>query len=1308
LNVQTSDGGGTYNPLAAGAPVTVYASGLRNAYDLVWHSNGQLYAPTNGSASGGSAPATPSPLPASCSSRIDSGTNGAYTGPQVPGLTSVPTAQDDFLFRVVKGGYYGHPNPLRCEWVLNGGNPTSGVDPAEVSQYPVGTLPDRNWRGSSFDFGLHYSPDGAIEYKSTAFSSALRGKLLVVRYSAGDDIIVLTPGPSGDITSADAAVPGLSGFVDPLDLVENTANGNLYVTELGAQRITLLRPASGARITVAPNRLIYNGVQNAGSTAAQTVSVSNTGTSTLTISALSIGGADAGQFQISNPPTLPASIAPGAALNVGVVFTPTSTGPKGAVLQLTSNDSTTPQVQVTLRGLGTLGLGGTNEPSLQWILDTYQIPVNVGDPDPTNNDLPPTGILGDEVSAQSFQKASTGPVTIQPIAVFGPQSSGGNAANVGWYITGTPSNSTQLFTVPNAAYQSLQPGTSGNLTFDPGATNLGFYAAFPFFTGRISYSEDSLNTWESTTANRHKVRVYPLKGITGTVTPDAYIVAFEDTTGSTDYNDVVFIVQNVKPVALAPPSSTTKVNFQPATAPVPAGYVVDSGQGYDAARGYGWVTQDSLSTSNHVALDLTPNTRDRNLESDQRLDTLLHMQYPPGAGGAGNTTPGAWERAVPNGNYTVTVATGDPLVGTATENYVIHVEGTTAISGYVPSGTAGSATRHKVATATVNVTDGRLTIDAIGGTNTKLDYVDIVPNNVADTTPPTVSIQLSGTTQSPGVYVNRATVTLTSGDTGGSGLAATTYSLDNGTFQPYTGPFDVTALGGHTIVGRATDGAGNVTATASQSFSVVAGTQSNAHLSLQNLDGVPYDDWLSFNRIGTLSTPPPNIVHDRVTLRLGNTGTDPLHVTGLPITGPWQLDTAVTFPLTIAGGGTFDVVVKFVATSGRVSTGTLTVQSDDSSASTRVVQLAGTWQNVSEGGQEPTLTEIVNQVFPYKTVIAGAGQQLNQDGLVTAVGDEVLSPYWERADTTKPVAVRQLDAYHTQGATAAVYWFPKGSTSASTIFVENGADSQSILPHINGSSTVPAQGSFTPSGPTFGFRVDGESSDDTLNSQTADQTNGCPGPCGHHVRFWPLKDRTGALVPDAWIMAMDYSGINYDYNDNVYLITNMKPAALYRLDVAGAANFVASTGFTWTPDSGLFLPATAIAEPGDLPADVLGTTDDVIYRTYRGNVGAVPLDQRILTFNLPLKAGFHRVSLRLHFAERCSCDTTVGKRIFNIAAEGQTVVSNFDIVQAAGAANTAYVLPVNNIAVSDGTLNLVFSAVVDYPAINGIEVYGLP
>jgi hypothetical protein len=1309
LNVKSEDGG-TYNPFAAGAPVTVYASGLRNAYDLVWHSNGQLYIPTNGSASGGNTPATPSPLPSSCSSRLDNATKGAYTGPQVPGLTSIPDAQNDYLFRVVKGGYYGHPNPTRCEWVLNGGNPTSGTDSAEVPQYPVGTAPDRNWRGFSFDFGAHYSPDGAVEYKGNAFGGALNGRILVARYSAGDDIIALTPGGASlDITASATGISGFTGFTDPLDVTEDNTTGNLYVTELGAQKITLLKPAAtsgGGRIATAPSRLIFNGVQNAGATAAQTVTVSNTGSGTLTLSGLSLAGTDAAQFQITSKPTLPIAIAPGGTTTVGIAFNPTTTGPRGATLQIQSDDPTTPTAQVTLRGLGTLGLGGANEPSLQWILDTYQYPVNVGDTDPTNSALPPDPLLGEEVSMQRLQKAGTGPVTIEPLAVFGPQSTAGNVLALGFYTGGDSSTNQQLFTVPNASSQTLNVTANGNTSFDPGASTFGFSANWPALA-HTTYSDDALNTWEPTVANRHKVRVYPFKQADGTIVPNAFVVAMEDAATAYDYQDIVFIVRNVTAGGGGGGggSGPGKYNFQPAAAPVPSGYTADSGAAFSATRGFGWVTQASLSTATHTPLDLTPNTRDRNIESDQRLDTMIHMQYPR-TGTSNVATPGAWEVALPNGTYSVTVAVGDPLVGTDAESYTVHVEGVTAINGYVPSGANGSATRHATATVTATVSDGRLTIDAIGGTNTKLDYVDIA-SSAPDTTPPAVSISVAGTQQSPGVYANRATVTVNASDSGGSGLASTTYSVNGGSFQAYTGPFDLTTPGSYSIVAKAADGAGNVTTTPATSFSIVA-AGTNARIAVQNLDGIPFSDRLAFSRIGSVTSPPANGVHDTATVRVLNTGTDPLHISGLPITGSWQLVSPPTLPATIAGGGQLDLQVKFVGTNTHLFSGTLTIQSDDPTTPSKVIQLAGYWQSLPENNEEPTLPQIVQSVFGYWTTIVGSGQSINQHGLVAAVGDEVLSPYWERADTTKPVSVQQMDAFHTQNNTATIYWFKKGNPGASTaIFTHTATDAQTVLPRLNGSTTALAKGSFTPTGPVFGLKVDGEYSDDTINNQTTDQSKGCTGPCGHHVRFWPAKDRAGVLIPDTWIMAMDYSGINYDYNDNVYLISNMKPAALYRLDVSGSANYTDTLGRVWTPDTGLFSPSTAIAESGDLPSDVLGTTDDVIYRTYRGNVGNVPIDQRILSFALPIKSGFHSVDLRLHFAERYSGDTTVGKRVFNIAAEGNRLVSNFDIVQAAGAANTAYVLSLNNVSV-DSTLDLVFSAVVDYPSIAGIEVYGRP
>jgi hypothetical protein len=255
LNAKTADIGGSYNPRSTTAPLTIYASGIRNAYDMVFHSiNGELYVPTNGSAAGGNTP------------QSNTGTvrpdGTPYSGPFVPALNAVPQTQDDFLFRIEKGGYYGHPNPKRGEYVLNGGNPGPGTDPAEVSVYPVGTLPDANWRGAAFNFQNNKSPNGVIEYKNKTFEGLLKNKLLVVRYSQKNDIIVLTPGgTTGDIVSSidGFQIPGFSGFKDPIDLTEDVEKGNIYVSEYDDQgtgaKITLLRPtmqeAEGATLSQA-------------------------------------------------------------------------------------------------------------------------------------------------------------------------------------------------------------------------------------------------------------------------------------------------------------------------------------------------------------------------------------------------------------------------------------------------------------------------------------------------------------------------------------------------------------------------------------------------------------------------------------------------------------------------------------------------------------------------------------------------------------------------------------------------------------------------------------------------------------------------------------------------------------------------------------------------------------------------------------------------------------------------------------------------------------------------------------------------
>ncbi|MBC7744643.1 MAG: Ig-like domain-containing protein [Flavobacterium sp.] len=254
---------GTYNPYSSESPLTIYASGVRNAYDLVWHTNGQLYVPTNGSGGGGSSPVSVA------GTRRPNGT--FYNGPSIPPTTNAQV-QPDLLFRVnpLKGvGFFGHPNPTRGEFVSFRGYLDNPL-------YPSSIVPDVNYRGTAYDFGLNISANGSIEYKSSAFGGRLKGKLIVCRFSGGGDLIVLEPGSmvkSPNVNTAtdddriyniikaatgsgNNGIEGMSAFINPLDLTEDVQNGNLYVIEFNwnkdpnsTSQITLLQVNENAPVS---------------------------------------------------------------------------------------------------------------------------------------------------------------------------------------------------------------------------------------------------------------------------------------------------------------------------------------------------------------------------------------------------------------------------------------------------------------------------------------------------------------------------------------------------------------------------------------------------------------------------------------------------------------------------------------------------------------------------------------------------------------------------------------------------------------------------------------------------------------------------------------------------------------------------------------------------------------------------------------------------------------------------------------------------------------------------------------------------
>src|SRR5205085_1970801 len=166
-------------------------------------------------------------------------------------------------------------------------------------------------------------------------------------------------------------------------------------------------------------------------------------------------------------------------------------------------------------------------------------------------------------------------------------------------------------------------------------------------------------------------------------------------------------------------------NFQDSVTVPPSGWFWDFGQSFgprtSANQGsgntYGW-----LKRADHTPVDLTKNGRKRVSQSDILLATFIHMQADDVPSSSVTPVEGIWEAQVTNGNYDVTVSVGDNDYINST--HYINVEGVNAISGFVPT----SGIKFRSATVTVSVSDGFLTLDAIGGTNSKINYVIIQPS----------------------------------------------------------------------------------------------------------------------------------------------------------------------------------------------------------------------------------------------------------------------------------------------------------------------------------------------------------------------------------------------------------------------------------------------------------------------------------------------------------------------------------------------------------------------------------------------------
>jgi len=155
----------------------------------------------------------------------------------------------------------------------------------------------------------------------------------------------------------------------------------------------------------------------------------------------------------------------------------------------------------------------------------------------------------------------------------------------------------------------------------------------------------------------------------------------------------------------------------------------------------------------------------------------------------------------------------------------------------------------------------------------------------------------------------------------------------------------------------------------------------------------------------------------------------------------------------------------------------------------------------------------------------------------------------------------------------------------------------------------------------------------------------------------------------------------------------------YRVNTGGPALQAADNGPDWDVDTAYRNDGSNSADWGSTPP-VDGTvptgTPAAVFSTERWDPG----DATEMHFGFPVTAGA-TVRVRLYFADRCSCTSTTGSRVFNVSIDGAPKLTNFDInAQVGHDVGTMREFAVT----SDGTIDIDFGHVVENPLVNAIEI----
>lgn len=218
-------------------PIRLFATGLRNPGGLHLHSNGSFYATVHDPQ--GNLPTL-----------YPNGSTKDHSYKHIP----------DLVVKIEQGKYYGHASPYgRGENIAYGGNPTDGIDPFEMSGFPVGTQPEPNFDPSLIIKTQRNNCIGGLD--EFEFNSK---KYLLVTYlklngstQGRVEWIPLTEDGKFETEAAtkDYLKDGSGNVIQlngTMDVLVNPVNQNIYVADFGRRDHNTASSGTGAIYLLKP------------------------------------------------------------------------------------------------------------------------------------------------------------------------------------------------------------------------------------------------------------------------------------------------------------------------------------------------------------------------------------------------------------------------------------------------------------------------------------------------------------------------------------------------------------------------------------------------------------------------------------------------------------------------------------------------------------------------------------------------------------------------------------------------------------------------------------------------------------------------------------------------------------------------------------------------------------------------------------------------------------------------------------------------------------------------------------------------